>query len=134
MNKNKLYLFILGACLLGYCWLFYTMNKIEDSNFSVCLFKNATNIPCPSCGTTRAVAQIAKGHLFLSIFINPFGIIVALIMVISPVWIVSDLLFKKDSFYQFYKKTEQIISKKYIAVILILLVLLNWYWNIKKGL
>lgn len=134
MNKNKLYFFILGACLLGYCWLFYTMNKIEDANFSVCLFKNATNIPCPSCGTTRAVAQIAKGHLFLSIFINPFGIIVALIMVISPVWIVSDLLFKKDSFYQFYKKTEQIISKKYIAVILILLVLLNWYWNIKKGL
>ena len=134
MNKNKLYLFILGVCLLGYCWLFYTMNKIEDANFSVCLFKNATNIPCPSCGTTRAVAQIAKGDVFSSIFINPFGIIVALIMMISPIWIVVDLLFKQDSFYQFYKKAEQIISKKYIAVVLILLVLLNWYWNIKKGL
>lgn len=134
MTKNKLYLFVLVACLVGYCWLLYTMNKVDEVDFSACLFKNVTNIPCPSCGTTRAVAQIAKGHLFSSLLINPFGIIVALIMLVAPTWIIVDLLFNKDSFYRAYKQIELVINKRAVAVFLILLVLLNWYWNIKKGL
>lgn len=134
MKKNKLYFLLLTACFLGYCWLFFSINYNENLHFSSCFMKNITDIPCPSCGTTRAITQLINGHLKDSLLLNPFGIVVAILMILIPFWIVFDFLFKRDSFYLFYKKTEHFIAKKSIAILLIALVLLNWYWNIKKKL
>jgi hypothetical protein len=44
------------------------------------------------------------------------------------------LVKKTASFYRVYLLAEKFISKKPIALILVVLVLLNWYWNIKKNL
>lgn len=137
MNRNKLYRFLLVACLVGYIWLFFSMqheNEIQTSQMTVCFIKKTTNVACPSCGTTRAVMHLFQGDFSSSILINPFGILVALIMIIAPIWIGIDYIQKKDTFFQFYKKSEQFISRKWIAVFLVILVVLNWYWNIKKGL
>jgi len=137
MKKNKLYIFILIACFIGYCWLFFSslyQHEIDTNEATVCLFKKITNVPCPSCGTTRAVMYIFKGEITTAVFINPFGVIVALLLLTTPVWILFDFLTKKSSFYQFYKSAEKIISTKWIAIILIVLVLINWIWNINKGL
>ena len=137
MQKNKLYLFIFLACFVGYGWLYFSLQhqqQIQNNEFSVCLVKNATNIPCPSCGTTRAVMEISKGEISQSILLNPFGIIVALIMLVCPIWIAYDFLSKKDSFYQFYNKSEEILRRKKVYIPLLILVLLNWIWNINKNL
>jgi hypothetical protein len=137
MNSNKLYKFVLVACLIGYIWLFFSLyhqNEIHSSQMTVCFIKKTTNVPCPSCGTTRAVMHLFQGDVISSILINPFGILVGLIMITAPIWIGIDYIQKKDTFFQFYKKSEQFISQKWIAVFLVTLVLLNWYWNIKKGL
>ena len=137
MQKNKLYLFIFLACFVGYGWLYFSLQhqqQIQNNEFSVCLVKNITNIPCPSCGTTRAVMEISKGEISQSILLNPFGIIVALIMLVCPIWIAYDYLSKKDSFYQFYSKSEEILRRKKVYIPLLILVLLNWIWNINKNL
>lgn len=137
MQKNKLYLFIVLACFAGYGWLYFSLqhqHEIQNNEFSVCLVKNVTNIPCPSCGTTRAVMEVSKGEISRSILLNPFGIIVALIMVVCPIWITYDYLSKKDSFYQFYTKSEAILRRKKVYIPLLILVLLNWIWNITKNL
>ncbi len=135
MQKNKLYLFIILACFVGYSWLCFSLqHQIQNNEFSVCFFKNVTNIPCPSCGTTRAVMEISKGEISQSILLNPFGIIVALLMLVCPIWIVYDFLSKKDSFYQFYTKSEEILRRKKVYIPLLILVLLNWVWNINKNL
>lgn len=137
MQKNKLYLFIILACFVGYGWLCFSLkhqHEIQNNEFSVCFFKNVTNIPCPSCGTTRAVMEISKGEISKSILLNPFGIIVAIIMLICPFWIAYDYLSKKDSFYQFYRKSEEILRRKKVYIPLLILVLLNWIWNINKNL
>ena len=137
MQKNKLYLFIFLACFVGYGWLYFSLQhqqQIQNNEFSVCLVKNITNIPCPSCGTTRAVMEISKGEISQSILLNPFGIIVALIMLVCPIWIVYDYLSKKDSFYQFYSTSEEILRRKKVYIPLLILVLLNWIWNINKNL
>lgn len=34
----------------------------EDPRLSVCLLRNATGLPCPGCGMTRAFAHLAKGE------------------------------------------------------------------------
>lgn len=137
MNKNRLYSFVLIACFIGYSWLFF-LNffavKISKIDFTVCLFKRITTIPCPSCGTTRAVNQFFNGEILTSLQLNPFGIIVAGIMVICPIWIVFDFFKKTQTFYDFYLKAESRIRTRETAILLILLVLLNWIWNIYKQL
>lgn len=98
------------------------------------MIKNVTGYPCPSCGTTRAVRLLWKGNIIESLMMNPFGILVFLIMIIAPLLIAYDVLFKKATFYNLYNKIEITARTKWIAIILIILVLLNWIWNIKKGI
>lgn len=137
MKRNKLYFFILIACFIGYSWLFF-LNflavKIPGIDFTVCISKRITTVPCPSCGTTRAVNQFFDGEFLASLYLNPLGIIVAGIMVICPIWIAFDFYKNTQTFYDFYLKAESKIRTRKIAVLLILLVLLNWFWNIYKQL
>ncbi len=136
MSRNKLYIILLIACLAGYGWLAFSnfIFNNESSPAEVCLIKHATNIPCPSCGSTRAVLALSRGDFFTAIFINPLGIVVGLIMLITPIWLLLDIAAKSDSLFKFYLKTEHNLRKPLVAIPLIALVLLNWAWNITKGL
>ena len=135
MKKSRLYTFILIACFIGYGWLFF-LNfiavKIHEVDFTVCLFKRITTFPCASCGTTRAVNQFFNGEFLTSLYFNPFGILVAGIMVICPLWIAYDFFKKTQTFYDFYCKSETKIRTKKKALLIILLVLFNWIWNLYK--
>jgi len=134
MTKNKLYKLILIACLLGFLYLFYATNYSGSNHLNVCIIKNATSYPCPSCGTTRAIQLLLYGDFVGSLKMNPFGIIVSVIMAIVPFWIVFDLVSKRETFFFYYKKAEKIIRVKWFAAFLLILVLLNWIWNINKQL
>jgi hypothetical protein len=134
MKRNKLYIFLLIAIAFGYAWLIFSNVIFFKEKHIGCLFKKVTTYPCPSCGTTRSVQLVFKGEFFSSFILNPFGILVATIMLVVPFWIGIDLIKKSDSFFKFYKASEQFISKKPIAILLFLLVILNWYWNIKKNI
>jgi hypothetical protein len=134
MAKNKLYLIVLIACFSGFLYLFYTGHYSKNGQLSVCIIKNVTGFPCPSCGTTRAIQSIYKGDLIQSLLFNPFGIIVSFAMVFLPFWIVFDLTTKRKSFYVAYYKMESVLKQKKIAIPLIILVVLNWIWNLYKEL
>lgn len=125
---------MLIACLAGFIYLFYNIHTLESQTFRVCIIKNVTGYPCPSCGTTRAVTLLLEGKIIESFLLNPFGIVVAIVMTIFPFWVLIDIIFKKESFLNGYKKAEVTIRKPWLALILILLVLLNWIWNIYKHL
>ena len=98
------------------------------------MVKNVTGYPCPSCGTTRAIQLLLKNNWMASLQMNPFGILVALLMVVLPLWIILDTITKKETFFNNYQKAEAIIRTKKLAFFLIILVIFNWIWNIKKGL
>jgi len=136
IDKNKLYTILLLACTAGYAWLVYSVIKLQSEKTSgdVCLIKLITNIPCPSCGSTRSVIALIHGDWLQAIYINPFGIIIALIMLIIPFWILFDTITKKITLLNFYRHTETFLKKPIIAIPLILFVLINWIWNITKGL
>ena len=133
MSKNKLYLIVSIACFSGYLYLLIT-NYSENDQISVCMIKNATGYPCPSCGSTRAVQAFFRGNLTGSFLFNPFGIIVSIALLILPFWISIDLATKRKSFYLAYNKMEAVLKQKKIAIPLIILVVLNWIWNIYKEL
>ena len=136
LNRNRLYIILLTACFAGYFWLYLNSTNylIKHTSTEVCLIKNVTGIPCPSCGSTRSVIAITHGNFFDALSLNPFGFLIAFIMLILPLWIILDILRRNDSLYSFYKRLETFLKKPRYAVPLILLVLLNWIWNITKGL
>jgi hypothetical protein len=134
MTRNKLYTILLIACFAGFIYLIYSAYNSQKEAFGFCIIKTVTTYPCPSCGTTRAILMLLKGRILESILLNPFGMIVAVIMTVCPVWVLTDIVCKKDTFFKWYKKTEATITKPWLAIILIVLVLLNWIWNIYKHL
>ncbi len=136
-DRTKLYSLLSIACLVGYAWLFYNLIEFPSENrktIEVCLIKHVTNIPCPSCGSTRSVLSLLRGDLVESVYQNPFGLIIATIIFITPFWIAFDLFTKSGSLFNFYVWTEDILKQPKIAVPLILIVFMNWIWNIIKGL
>ncbi|WP_142533039.1 DUF2752 domain-containing protein [Saccharicrinis carchari] len=136
MSRNKLYGIILTACISGYIWLYLGIQKgiNEINSVEVCLWKHITNIPCPSCGSTRSVFSLINGDFIKSLLINPFGLFITLIMLIVPLWITLDIITKRKSLFDCYQKFEQIIKKPQFAIPLVILVIINWIWNITKGL
>lgn len=135
LTRNKLYTLILIACVAGYAWLSYSvMNEQSTSSFDGCLIKHVTDIPCPSCGATRSVISLMRGNFIEALYINPIGIIVAGIMLITPFWILFDLYTMRSTLFIFYQKTESNLRRLKYALPLILLVMANWVWNIMKGL
>lgn len=136
LGRNKLYITLMLACLAGYIWIYFGIFQgiYRENHFEVCIIKRITNIPCPSCGTTRSVAEIFKGNYQNALLMNPLGFIITLILIIAPSWIILDVLIKKQSFFVFYQSLEQKINKPIYSVLLISLVLINWVWNITKQL
>jgi hypothetical protein len=135
LNRNKLYSILLIACVTGYIWLYYSIssNITENESVEVCLIKHATNLPCPSCGSTRSIISLTKGNFVEAFDLNPIGYIVALIMLIAPIWIIADIILKSNSLFNCYQRIESHLKKPKYAIPLILLVIINWIWNITKG-
>lgn len=135
-DRNKLYLILFIACLAGYSWLCFviTTNIPESKSIGVCLIKHATNIPCPSCGSTRSIISLTKGNFVEAFNLNPIGYLVAIIMLIAPVWIIADRIMRRNSLLNWYQKIETYLKKPKYAIPLILLLIINWIWNITKGL
>lgn len=136
LSRNKLYIFIITACLTGYIWLYWSLSNLYKINteIEVCLIKNITTIPCPSCGSTRSVLAITQGNFNEAFFINPLGYILAFIMFFIPFWIFFDFILKKETFLNIYQKAESILKRPIISIPLLIFILINWAWNIVKGL
>jgi len=134
MTRNRLYLLFTFLLCGGYAWLAWQLTRPLAHAFTPCVFKHATGIACPSCGTTRALESLMHGHMAQAAGINPLGYIAAAFMLVAPLWLMYDVALKKDTLYQSYKQTEAGLKKPLVAIPLILLVLLNWGWNIYKGL
>lgn len=135
LNRNKLYSIIFIGCLAGYIWLHYVATKSHsDTSVEACFVKHTLNIPCPSCGSTRSIISLTKGHFTEALFINPLGYLIAIVMLFAPLWIIYDITTKRKTLFEFYLKTEYYLRKPYYATPLIFLIIINWIWNITKEL
>lgn len=135
LGRNNLYLSIFSACLMGYIWLYFVISQqIEKGTIEVCLIKHITNIPCPSCGSTRSLVSLLQGDFSRALAINPLGYVIGSIMFVAPIWVSFDVITKNKTLFDFYQRTEKRLLKPVYAVPLILFLMVNWVWNIIKGL
>lgn len=133
MDAKKLYTLLWIACFAGYGWLYYSYTH-QTEPVGVCMFKEVTHIPCPSCGTTRAVVNIAHGQFTEALFMNPLGYCIAGIMVLFPLWLIRDHVTRHQSLYHTYRHFEQTVKRPFYAIPLVVLLVANWVWTITKGL
>lgn len=133
---KRLYVLVLSATTAGWLWLLWNWNNYDQAlltgKLMLCPFRAVTGYPCPSCGTTHSVLQIFHSHPAAAFYSNPLGFIIAACMIIFPVWIIADLISKKERFFTFYRNTEAFIRIRWVAVILTGVVIINWAWSLYK--
>jgi hypothetical protein len=56
--------------------------------FALCVFRGLTGLPCPTCGSTRALGRLLTLDFAGALVMNPFATLVALLMV---GWALADL-------------------------------------------
>ncbi|ATA91646.1 hypothetical protein CGC56_05340 [Capnocytophaga canimorsus] len=136
MKKKNFYFFLVALCFLGWVWLVYNLffTAYHHNQVSICLFKNVTGAPCPSCGTTRSVISFFQGDFIKALLTNPIGIVGSLGLLLAPFWLIYDFILHKDSFFRAFLIFEKYFKKPYIYVPFAILILLNWIWNFYKDL
>jgi len=140
MKPNQLYTLFTILILAGYGWVGFHFfqpepkQPMQTAMIGTCMFKSVTGIACPACGTTRSVIHLAHGHVQQAAWINPFGFIAILFLILIPGWLLVDLISKQKTLYGAYVRAEEIIkTKTWVYVPLIMIVLINWFWNISKN-
>jgi len=120
--------------IAGYLWIGYTLISVNFTGLPqpFCVFKAVTAVPCPTCGSTHAVQALLTGDVLKSVFINPFGLLSTLFLLIIPLWIMYDFLLGKSGLYDAYGIVESQLKKRKIIIMVIALGCLNWLWNIYK--
>jgi len=137
MKRHHLHSFVLAFCLVGSVWLAWNVSagSVAGSTPSLCVFKNFTGIPCPSCGATRSLSLLFSGDLPGGAAENPIGILLGLALTSFPLWILVDTIRKRETFFRFYRNLDRAFSTSRIfAFTGATLIAANWTWNILKGL
>jgi hypothetical protein len=136
LNRNRLYFLFILSAVAGYIWLLInsgTRFTPSSAESGICFIKIVFGIPCPSCGSTRSLIHLFQGEIADAIRWNPLGIVLFPVMTIFPLWILFDWISERSSFYKFYRRAELFIRQKYVATILVILLIANWVWNFYKG-
>lgn len=136
LTKTRLYGLVVALAAASYGLLAYFYHNANGSiSAQVCPINLATGIPCPSCGTARSIVHIMEGNLHGAMLTNPLGFFAVVLLIALPLWIAVDLVRKRDSLYRSYVHAEAwLIRHKWVVVLLVVLILANWIWNITKGL
>lgn len=134
-TPTRIYVLLATLCVAGYIWLLLDwVYPNATGGYGVCMFRNITGIPCPACGSTRAVKAIISGMPGTAFHINPLGFVVLAALIILPILLVRDLLLRTNTIYTLYNKMETIFRRPLVATAGALLLLANWIWNIQKGI
>ena len=61
----------------------FELLKPAGSDATLCLLRNVTGVPCPTCGSTRAVLALADGRVLDAVLFNP---LLAVATVVAILW------------------------------------------------
>jgi hypothetical protein len=129
-----LYLFLFGICVFAHIWIIKSLiNPVINHHYGVCFSKQIYGISCPACGTTRSVLYILKGELLNAIYMNPLGFIALAFIVIVPMFILVDVLTKRNNLQKLYLFLESKLKEPKYFILVLILIVGNWIWNFIKN-
>jgi len=125
-HKNLIFVFsIIGA----YIGIFFSEYPNPQTHVSICVIHNLTGYPCPACGTGRGLVYIRYGEFTNAFLMNPLSYISLIMSLIALIWIVFDLIKKKNTFLTTFNKKIH----PSIIILIIIFTICNGIWNIYKG-
>ena len=136
LSRNRLYVLLGTLSAAGIVFIAsLAIFAFEDRSLVLCPLNRLTGIPCPSCGTTRALLLLFQGHATEALLMNPLVVPATILAIVVPGWIVADLLRGSDSLHQAWISVESVLKKGHpVAWLLVVLIIANWIWNMFKGL
>ncbi len=111
---------LIWAVLVGSLVVIYRMT---GRSFSLCTFRAVSGIPCPSCGSTRAVLRVLDGDLLGGFLMNP---LVMLALTVIGVVLALRLLFRWRVEWNFGRADYWILGALLLGA-----VAANWIWVIR---
>lgn len=116
----------IASIIAGYLFLLLMDCALHHEYKTICPFKLITGIPCPGCGMGRASLALLHGHIGESLYYNILCIPFTAAISISTIWLIRDLITKKNSFFSYIK---QPLDRKW-KFLLLFLILSTWILNI----
>lgn len=132
---RKFYYFTASFILIGLSWIGWNIFCFQQSKpgLQICLLKNTVGIACPSCGTTRSIVHLFHGEFSSAVLLNPLGVIAFIALMIIPFLLIYDYYTSKRILWTIYVQVINLFQNKIFSFIALVLILLNWIWNIQKG-
>jgi hypothetical protein len=127
-KPQKYYVFI-ATIFAATLYFVFSAYPTKENYLKLCIFKNITGYPCEFCGTGRSLALLRYGKIYDSLMMNPLGILVFVFISVSLVWMITDLVRRKETYFPAVNKK---VSPLFIGFVVVF-VILNWIWNIYKG-
>src|SRR5262245_38606346 len=103
--RNRLYAGITGLGVAAAAWM--GVDAASDGTLTPCPFKLLTGIPCPACGSTRAVLALFQGENVLAF--NPLGVITFAAAVLTLGALCRDAVTGSDVLYRCWRRAEQFV-------------------------
>ncbi len=95
-----------------------------------CPFKAVTGLPCPGCGGLRAFELLTQGKVAEALWTNPLSVAAMLFFAVSAVWLFVDIVRDGRTWLDFWGRRWPL----WAVIVAVTVLLLNWGWNIHKGL
>jgi hypothetical protein len=92
-----------------------------------CLFHRWTGLPCPACGSFRALQQVGTGHLVNAWRLNPLATVLSLVGIVFVVYAWIAVLFRLPR-----PRLEEVSrgGKLLLITVATVVILANWWWLI----
>ena len=133
-SRNKLYIFLTAICVFAFIWILNSLtHPVIANHYGVCFSKQIYGISCPACGTTRSVLFILKGELLNALYMNPLGFIALAFIVMVPIFILLDVLAKRNHLQKAYLFLESKLKEPKYFILVFILIIGNWIWNFVKN-
>ena len=128
MSPSCFYALCVAGCLGGWTWIALAMSQSGPGIWKGCLMKQIFHIPCPACGSTRAIIALLHGHLQEALAWNPLGIVLFVLLLLLTVLLPYDGFRQCRCLYSLFLRVDACLHCKVVFILFAAAMIINWWW------
>ena len=116
------------AALVLWLLLVFLFARAKPADYGgpgLCLFRDVTGVPCPTCGGTRMMMALGRGDVLAALQWNP---LLLLVMTLSAAWLFIRIVLQRR-----IAMRCSVAQRRVLWIIAALLFVANWVWLIARA-